>query len=212
MTEKKKTTTKRPVVMVDGKKFDKTRIIPKVPPTTDQIAARFWPKVNKNGPDPQVEGVEGNCWDWNASTRGGRGGEYGQFRVMTGMIQEAHKVAWELETGKKVPEGMVVVATCRRGLCVRPDHHVVTTRKGAAAWRSPVGAANGQSGIRGVTWNSRMGKWKASMTMDGMQVHGGYHKDKQDAVDAVLRLRTKFYAEKIAQAKEESHRLMQDAE
>lgn len=177
-----------------GVKYDKTRLPPATPPTRAQIEARFWPKVDKNGPDPQVPGVEGNCWDWTASMRGGRGREYGQFRVSTGNIQEAHRVAWELEYGP-TPEGKVITSKCGRSTCVRPSHHVAATRSQGALYRSERHPRPSASGVRGVSWNSRMQKWKATINVTGMPIHGGYFPTVEEAAVKVEAMRAKYYGD-----------------
>ena len=70
---------------------------------------RFWDKVDVKGPD--------DCWEWQASQfRAG----YGQFKF-DGRNQQAHRVAYLLETGE-IPEGMAVAHLCHNKRCCNPAH------------------------------------------------------------------------------------------
>lgn len=86
---------------------------------TKPLPERFWPKVNKNGPN--------GCWLWTASlTRG-----YGVFHMGGGAsnMAYAHRVAYEWLVGP-IPEGLVIDHLCRNPACVNPDHlEPVTNRE-----------------------------------------------------------------------------------
>jgi hypothetical protein len=79
------------------------------------LEVRFWSKVDKRGPT--------ECWPWKAhiQTRG-----YGQFH--THMENDkpvrvpAHRVAWELENGREVPDGKVIDHICKNTACCNPTH------------------------------------------------------------------------------------------
>lgn len=72
------------------------------------LAARFWAKVDKRGPD--------ECWQWKAYTAKG----YGRIGV-DGKPAQAHRVSYELVVGP-IPEGMQVDHLCRNRGCVNPAH------------------------------------------------------------------------------------------
>lgn len=74
---------------------------------------RFWSKVDKSG----------DCWEWTAS-RINTG--YGRF-VLSGKIQMAHRVSYELMVGP-IPKGKCVLHHCDNPPCVRPDHLWVGSR------------------------------------------------------------------------------------
>lgn len=73
------------------------------------MAARFWAKVDRSG----------ECWLWTAA-RMPTG--YGTFGVTGRGMVGAHRVSWEMATGREVPAGHFVCHTCDNKLCVRPSH------------------------------------------------------------------------------------------
>jgi hypothetical protein len=80
------------------------------------IEARFWPKVDKRGPD--------ECWNW-IGAKSNRG--YGAIQYQ-GADQPAHRIAVIL-AGDEVPRGMVVDHLCKNIACVNPRHLRVCTQK-----------------------------------------------------------------------------------
>ena len=85
--------------------------------------ARFWSKVNKNGPIPTHRPDLGPCWLWTRSCVDG----YGQF-WLDGTNRKAHRVAWEWEHGP-VPGTLELDHLCRVRPCVRPSHLDLTTNR-----------------------------------------------------------------------------------
>ena len=80
----------------------------------DTLLARFWSKVNKNG--PFVDSKLGRCWLWTAGPKEGR---YGVI-LMNGKGEGAHRVAFFLEHGRwPSPCGL---HRCDVTRCVRPTH------------------------------------------------------------------------------------------
>lgn len=81
--------------------------------TARPLAERFWPKVDKRGPD--------ECWPWKA-VKNNMG--YGQTSA-GGRHLLAHRVAYELLVGP-IPEGLVIdhvrARGCTRTDCVNPAH------------------------------------------------------------------------------------------
>lgn len=180
-TATKTTKTRAKAGAKTAKPAKATTVVEPAAPTAVDVAAataaRFWSKVDKNGPVPVGTEAEGNCWDWTASTRGGKDRDYGQFRVGQGVTTEAHRYAWMLENGD-VPEGKILGHLCKRTICVRPSHKRPMTRMEAGQYRTP--SATSMSGVRGVSWNNQAKKWKVSVSVNGVTAHGGYFpKDKK---------------------------------
>jgi hypothetical protein len=90
-------------------------------------AARFWEKVDQNGPDgvhSQTGENIGSCWMWTAG-RNHKG--YGEFRG-DGRRVYAHRFAYELLVSP-IPDGLQLDHLCRVHDCVNPDHlEPVTSR------------------------------------------------------------------------------------
>jgi HNH endonuclease len=89
-------------------------------------AARFWAKVNKDGPISAHKPELGPCWIWTASVNERRGG-YGQFKL-NGRTRKAHQVSYELGVGP-IPEGTEPDHLCRVHACVRWHHLEAVTRR-----------------------------------------------------------------------------------
>lgn len=98
--------------------------------------ARFWAKVDRNGPVPPSRPELGACWLWTASRNVRRGG-YGQVKI-AGRVRRAHIVAYELVIGS-VPEGKQLDHLCDVTHCVNPAHlrpktaHANNLRSGSRA-------------------------------------------------------------------------------
>ena len=82
--------------------------------------ARFWSKVDKDGPLPTWAPFLGPCWLWKDRLSGGYGRMHG--RVAT----QAHRFSYELNVGP-IPEGLVIDHVCRVRHCVNPAHLEVVT-------------------------------------------------------------------------------------
>src|SRR6266567_1487740 len=71
------------------------------------VAARFWPKVNIQGYEPEV------CWVWRTYRKQSGYGEFDRIG--------AHRVAFWLATGVE-PGDAHVLHSCDNPPCVRPSH------------------------------------------------------------------------------------------
>lgn len=58
------------------------------------------------------------CWPWLLSLNHAG---YGQVS-RGGRYMRAHRVAWELENGRRVPDGMCVLHACDNPRCCNPHH------------------------------------------------------------------------------------------
>ncbi len=91
------------------------------PQYTPAFLARFWSKVDRNGPIPDYAPHLGPCWLWTVclSEKG-----YGLLIVKldgSWKCRKAHRIAWAMRYGE-IPMGLELDHLCRVRHCVNPDH------------------------------------------------------------------------------------------
>jgi HNH endonuclease len=140
-------------------------------------AERFWEKVNKDGPIPEVKPELGPCWIWTDSLD-----EKGYGRFNDGeRPRKAHDFSYELHFDK-MPTGLEPDHLCRNRPCVRPAHleavtHRVNSQRAAYAQdecsrghKLPEPSANGRRVCRPCA-NRRSREYKERQRVLAMRVY-----------------------------------------
>jgi hypothetical protein len=158
--------------------YERLRRSGRIQPLT--LEDRLWWGVDRSGgPD--------SCWLWTrAITTAG----YGHLSI-EGKLRPAHRVAYELLVGP-IPIGHYLDHICHVTRCVNPAHLRVVTNKQNAEHR--IGAqVNSKSGIRGVSWHRKTGRWVARVQHNGRRYHAGYFADLDAANAAAIALRNQLF-------------------
>lgn len=139
---------------------------------------RFWPKVDKLGPD--------DCWEWTAARRADG---YGQFNVTPTSRVQAHRYSYS-EANGAIPNGMQIDHTCFNRACVNPAHLRLATNK--QNHENLSGATRRSStGVLGVFL--RNGRYCAAVKNHGVRVYEEYFDDLEQAAKAVESARQRIF-------------------
>ena len=142
-----------------------------------RIRPTFWGQVDKSG----------ECWEWTG--RLDRDG-YGRFSTGEGTVL-AHRISWEKARGP-IGIGNVIDHLCHNTACVNPDHlREVTQFENMQNRKGPV--AGGSSGYLNVHKTKTPGLWQVRVMTYGVQHHGGYFTDVDEANEAAIALRAKVH-------------------
>jgi hypothetical protein len=148
--------------------------------------ARFWSKVNREGPMPTPDtGLTTQCWQWIGCTNAGG---YGEFSIKDVHIK-AHRFSYT-QLVKNPEPGMMIDHLCHNRGCVRPDHLREATR--SQNTQNLEGAyRNSKSGVRGVYMEK--GKWRVIVRHKGKNYQGGRHTTLDAANEAAIDLRNRLF-------------------
>lgn len=155
---------------------------------SDAEKARFWGKVNKDGP-VLFESL-GRCWVWTGSLAG-KG--YGSFS-WSGPGHRAHRISYIWAFGE-IPANMQVDHACHNRKCVRPSHLRLATNK--ENQENLLGArADSSTGVRGVYYCSR-NRWRAKVQHNGI-AYQDYFEDFDEAAAWAVAKRLELFTHNIA--------------
>ena len=128
----------------------------------------------------------GDCIVWTG-TKTNKG--YGTITDSQSRVY-VHRYSWERENGP-IPDGLHVDHLCHNRACVKISHLRLATPEQNQQNRSGA-QANSTTGIRGVYWCKRRGKWRVQVQSKGKQHSGGYYEHEADAVDSAVKLRARL--------------------
>lgn len=140
----------------------------------NDVAARFWAKVDKTG----------ECWLWTGYVMPNG---YGQFRL-DGKARLVHRISARMVA--EIPEGMHIDHTCRVRRCVNPAHLQAVTQQQNNEHR--VVNPRARSGVRGVCWDEATGKWRVLVGHQYRKYTAGRFADLAEAEAAAIALRNRL--------------------
>lgn len=127
-------------------------------PKPKPIAERFWPKVDKRGPD--------ECWPWKPSP-GSHG--YGIFAPVRRHATTSHRVAYMLTKGD-IPDGLFIMHTCDFRPCCNPAHLVAGTQSENMIDASVKGRLKDRNTPRGEAhWKAKLSDKKVRKILELMR-------------------------------------------
>jgi len=137
---------------------------------------------NKNNPEYKRYGIRGIkvCEEWDKS--------YKKFYDLA--IKNGYKKGLQLDrinnNGDYCPEN------CQW----------ITNKENCSIGKTRTFSTN-TSGYRGVSWYQRDLKWKSTITVDGKQIHIGYYKNREDALNARINKEIELFGKQLSNLKED---------
>lgn len=127
------------------------------------------------------------CWEWTGSISASG---YGIIRH-EGRSRPAHRSTYELFIGG-IPDGMIIDHLCHNRSCVNPDHLRLATYKQNSEHLQ--GAySNNASGILGVSWRPKEGKYVARVRHGGFSYYLGRFNTAEEAGEAARLKRLELF-------------------
>lgn len=121
-----------------------------------RVAARFWVKVNKDGPIPEHCPELGPCWIWTRATDKKGYGKFGIGPKGGNRSFFAHRVAFAL-AGTIPPDDLMACHQCDNPPCCNPAHLFLGTAADNLGDMAAKGRNHGDACHRGHLRNSRNG-------------------------------------------------------
>lgn len=140
---------------------------------------RFFAKVKKTQ----------SCWEWHGAKNDRDG--YGRF-WLDNKIQLAHRASLKI-SGVAIPDNLFADHMCHNKSCVNPAHLRIVTKKQNGENHSGGPLSISKSGVRGVHWEARTGKWVAQVTSKGHGYFNARFALKADAESAAIAKRNEWF-------------------
>lgn len=154
----------------------------------EKILARFWAKVDKDGPVHPYDPWLGNCWLWLGPTRGPG---YGAFEIPALKIYSAHRASWAIAHGDFPDWCTSICHSCDVERCVSPYHLFAGThldnmrdmqRKGRVHRPSHVGLRNPNAKLTELDVRRIRAAYEAGESLDALSRRSGVTKENIGAI------------------------------
>lgn len=143
----------------------------------DELPARFWAKIDKNGPIPQDRPELGPCWLWTGALIDGYGVWWLERRN-----RPAHVSSFIAFTQRPIPSGLQLDHLCRVRRCCNPEHlEPVTGRENVLRGR-------GLAAVNAAKTACLQGH---PLDETNTYIHDGKRSCKSCRIEAVRRLRAR---------------------
>lgn len=119
-----------------------------------------------------------------------RGYRYIQFK---GRKYMAHHIAWAMHYGEWPPERVEIDHENRDASDNRIDNLRLASRSQNNLNRGRL--RNNRAGLKGVTFHKSMGRWRATISVDGRHKHIGYYPTPEEAHAAYVKAAYDFHGE-----------------
>lgn len=140
-----------------------------------------------------------DCWIWNGPINSDG---YGSIVYRTKRYK-AHRLSWLLNNTDEVPA--IIDHMCRETLCVNPGHLQAATRKTNAENVDRVNPSNRTTGIRGVHYFAKTGRFHAYATSNGKRHHVGTYSTAAEAEAAAVAKRLELHTNNLMDRATSTH-------